>query len=67
MASLPIANNFLAGSILSLVLPIALLLALCLWYMLGLRRIPEPDPETTLVGEPVAPTPDAPGPGADPA
>jgi len=61
MASLPFADNFLAGAILSLVLPLGVLIALGVWYILGLTRIPEPDPDSTLVGEPVPPA-DAPPP-----
>jgi hypothetical protein len=51
---LSLADSFLAGAILSLVLPLALLIAIGAWYTLGLTKIPEPDPENTLVGEPPA-------------
>lgn len=53
MPLLPIAA-FLAGALLSLLVPVALLIALSFWYMLFVRRIPEP-----LEGE-EAVAPDAP-------
>ena len=34
--------SFLAGSLLTLLLPTFLLIALVVWYMLFLRRVPEP-------------------------
>jgi hypothetical protein len=34
----PFAAHFLAGSILSLVLPLAVLIAVAVWYVLTLRR-----------------------------
>ena len=34
--------DFLTGSLLTLLLPVFLLLALVAWYMLVLRRVPEP-------------------------
>ena len=40
MPLLPVAA-FLAGALLSLLLPVALLIALSLWYMLFVRRVPE--------------------------
>jgi hypothetical protein len=55
---LPVAA-FLAGALLSLLLPVALLTALSLWYMFFVRRVPEtteadmhglPDPEV-LAGD----------------
>jgi hypothetical protein len=33
--------DFLAGSILTLILPVALLIALVWWYLMFLRRVPE--------------------------
>ena len=33
--------SFLAGSLLSLLIPVCLLLALVAWYLLFLRRVPE--------------------------
>ena len=40
MSVLPIAS-FLAGSLLTLLLPIGLLIALAVWYLLFLRRVEE--------------------------
>ena len=37
-----IADGFLAGSLLTLLLPVALLIALVIWYLMFLRRVPEP-------------------------
>lgn len=51
----PIAA-FLAGALLSLLLPVALLIALSVWYMAFLRRVPEtPDPEPAPGQGPDAP------------
>lgn len=36
-----IADGFLAGSLLSLLLPVALLIALVYWYVKFIRRVPE--------------------------
>jgi hypothetical protein len=52
--------DFLAGSILTLILPVALLVALVWWYLMFLRRVPE-----TTVEEGGAAA--HPGPGAAPA
>lgn len=40
MLVIPFADNFLAGAVLSLVLPTALLVAMVIWYHLELRRVP---------------------------
>jgi hypothetical protein len=48
MASIPVAS-FLAGSLLTLLLPVALFLALAGWYLWFVKRVPE----TAEVGEPV--------------
>jgi hypothetical protein len=50
MPPLPEAT-FLEGSLLSLLLPACLLVALTVWYVLFVRRVPE----TTEGGEPVPP------------
>jgi hypothetical protein len=39
-----LADNFLAGSILSLALPTCLLIAIAAWYLTSVRRIPGRDP-----------------------
>jgi hypothetical protein len=38
---MPIAT-FLAGSLLSLLLPVLLLIALVVWYWMFIRRVPDP-------------------------
>ena len=38
------ADNFLAGSLLSLLLPIGLLIVVVVWYMRTLRHIPQDMP-----------------------
>jgi hypothetical protein len=55
---IPIAD-FLAGSLLSLLLPVLLLIALVVWYMMFLRRVPDTG-EQELAGPPANPGPDAP-------
>jgi hypothetical protein len=52
---IPFADNFLAGAIISLVLPAGLLVAVVLWYHLTVRRFPAP-PRSTPRGA----TPDNP-------
>ena len=39
MTLIPIAS-FLAGSLLSLLLPVGLLIALAIWHLLAIRRVP---------------------------
>lgn len=36
--NIPIASDFLAGSILTLVLPLGVLIAVVVWYVIVLRR-----------------------------
>jgi hypothetical protein len=55
MLMIPFADNFLAGAILSLVLPAGLLVATVIWYHLTVRRFPAP-PKATPGGA----TPDNP-------
>jgi hypothetical protein len=38
---LPLIASFLAGSLLSLLLPALLLIALVIWYLMFIRRVPE--------------------------
>jgi len=52
--------DFLAGSILTLILPVAMLIALVVWYLLFLKRVPEPTVEDGAAAA-------TPGPGAAPA
>jgi hypothetical protein len=57
MPLIPIAT-FLAGALLSLLLPVGLLLALTAWYYLFIRRVPETT-EAEKPGPPAGPA--APG------
>ena len=53
MTALPIAT-FLAGALLSLLIPVLLLTALVVWYVMFLRRAPEAT-DAAEAAEPVAP------------
>ncbi len=44
---IPLADNFLAGSVLSLVMPVGLLIALLVWYLIAVRRVPSDTPESS--------------------
>ncbi len=44
---IPFADNFLAGSVLSLVLPVGLLIAIAVWYVIVVRRVPSDTPESS--------------------
>jgi hypothetical protein len=44
MPPLLFADNFLAGSLLTLVLPIGLLIAIAVWYVRAVRHMPEDTP-----------------------
>jgi hypothetical protein len=46
MASVPFASSFLAGSLLSLLVPVCLLIAIVIWYVRAIRSIPENPVET---------------------
>jgi hypothetical protein len=43
---MPVFASFLAGSLLSLLLPVGLLIAIVIWHMSAVRRIPETPPRT---------------------
>jgi hypothetical protein len=47
MPVIPLATNYLAASLLTLILPLALLIALLIWYFLALRRVPEDTPASS--------------------
>ena len=48
--------TFLAGALLSLIVPAVLLLALTAWYVLFIRRVPDtPEESVTPAAEPTAP------------
>jgi hypothetical protein len=53
--------SFLAGSLLSLLLPVSLLIALVVWYLMFLRRVPEPDAGKDAPMTPATPNPDPAG------
>ncbi len=59
---IPLASSFLAGSLLSLILPIALLIGLVVWYMKAIRKVPE----GSLERERPATELDPPAPGGSP-
>jgi hypothetical protein len=40
MASIPLAS-FLAGSLLTLLVPVGLLIGLVTWYVIAVRRVPD--------------------------
>lgn len=42
------ADNFLASSLLTILLPLGLLLALLIWYVTVVRRVPEDTPTSSV-------------------
>jgi len=54
MAPIPFADNFLAGSLLTLLMPVLLLSAIAVWYVLSIKRIPKDTPRSSAS----LPTPD---------
>jgi hypothetical protein len=44
MPAPPFADNFLAGSLLTIVLPLGLLIAIAVWYVVAVRRVPTDTP-----------------------
>ena len=72
MPPIQFATNFLAGSLLTILLPLGVLIALAIWYTVAVRRVPEETPVTSPSLPPpevvaAAPPPDGetgePGPG----
>ena len=43
---MPLFADFLAGSLLSLLLPVCLLIAIAVWYVRFAKRAPETDPSS---------------------
>ncbi len=41
------ADNFLAGSLLTILVPIGLVVAITLWYNLAVKRVPKDTPTTS--------------------
>ena len=47
MFPLPLADSFLAGSLLTILLPLALLIAVLVWYVAAVKRVPEDTPTSS--------------------
>ena len=47
MPSLPLAVSFLAGSLLTILLPLGLLIAVAIWYVIAVKRVPEDTPASS--------------------
>jgi hypothetical protein len=47
MPPIPFADNFLAGSLLTIFLPLGLLIVLTIWYVRVVRRVPEDTPASS--------------------
>jgi hypothetical protein len=44
MPLIPFATHFLAGSLLTLALPLGLLIVIAVWYVLAIKHVPEDTP-----------------------
>ena len=69
MPHLLFADNFLAGSLLTLLLPTLLLSAIAVWYVLEVKRVPKDTPTSSAALPPpegVAAAEEADGGGAPP-
>jgi hypothetical protein len=60
MTSIPVASSFLAGSILSLLLPTLIFLGLLVWYLKVVKRVPDTVDGSTAEGAGGAPADVAP-------
>lgn len=49
MPPIPYADGFLAGSLLTLLVPIALLIVIAVWYVRAVRHVPEDTPTSSAV------------------
>jgi hypothetical protein len=47
MPSPPLADYFLTGSLLTIVLPLALLISIAVWYTIAARRLPQDTPKSS--------------------
>ena len=47
MPSLPFADNFTTGAVLTLALPLALLIALAIWYTVAVQHVPADTPASS--------------------
>ncbi len=63
MPPIPFADNYLAGSLLTLILPIALLIAIAIWYVLAVKKVPESRRTVAGATAPAAPDPQPPAGG----
>jgi hypothetical protein len=54
MSTIPFADNFLAGSILTLLLPVGLLIVIAIWYTLAVLRLPGAEPSQAAPPPPAA-------------
>ncbi len=47
MPPIPFADNFLAGSLLTILLPLGLLIVLTIWYVRVVRHVPQDTPASS--------------------
>jgi hypothetical protein len=47
LSPLLFADNFLAGSLLTLLLPTGLLIAIAIWYIVAVKRVPQDTPRSS--------------------
>jgi hypothetical protein len=47
MLPIPFADNFLAGSLLTLLMPTLLLSAIAVWYVFAVKRVPKDTPTSS--------------------
>lgn len=52
------ADNYLAGSLLTLLLPIGLLIAITIWYVIAVKKVPESRRTVAGATPPTASAPD---------
>jgi len=66
MSTILLASNFLAGSIISLLIPVTLLICLVGWHLLSLRHVPEGEPGSRQPADAADPLARVSGPGEPP-
>jgi hypothetical protein len=47
MPPVPFADSFLAGSLLTILLPLGLLIVVVIWYVIAVKRVPGDTPESS--------------------
>jgi hypothetical protein len=47
MPPLPFADSFLASSLLTILLPLGLLIAIVIWYLIAIKRVPKDTPASS--------------------